>query len=542
LADSTRKSNCEPEDDLPVPAQQVRDGTKRRLFWSVGAQFIAIALRVVQQLVLVPVLIWGWGAELYQDWIIVFSATASLSMFDLGMQIYFNNALQIAWSRQDIRAYRRLIATGFGTYAVILSAAVLLLTGTLSVFSWSALLGTRGMSPSAVLWTAGLLATATLVLIPFCILTGVYRARGDYGLSATVSTAADVFRAFGACAVVTFGGPPIIAAWVYFGIALVAWILVVLDQRRRYGEAPLAIDLPTMQETKLAASKAALYMAPTFVTPVVANGPVILLGMLSTTPGAVVTFVVSRTFTGVIRQMVQQLCFGVGGEIGRKHALEDFAGVRRLLTGAGRLAAGTAGLLGGIGLVLAEPFIRIWTHGQVPYDPWLVNALIVTIILTAPAQAAFMIFLFTNKPAVLPLANGGYAIGTLVFCALLIGNFSALGAAIGTGLAECLSMGLLLPYVACREVSLPFLPSLRHWGAIALLGSGVSYGAAIAIARFLPVANFSSLIEFAVLWTIVIAIPAFFLVADRTLRDWILRQARSRISGLLQSVTRTKAE
>ena len=95
-------------------------GVRRRLFMSFGSQSVAILLRIAQQFLLVPILIRGWGIELYADWIIISSAAGFLAMLDFGLQAYFINALLVAWSKKDLVAYRRLISTAIFIYGAII--------------------------------------------------------------------------------------------------------------------------------------------------------------------------------------------------------------------------------------------------------------------------------------------------------------------------------------------------------------------------------------------------------------------------------------
>src|SRR5262249_48895872 len=84
----------------------VRSGLGARLLRSFGFQSLDVVLRVVQHLIIVPVLIWAWGADLYQDWIVLLAATNFLSILDFGMQTFFVNSMLVAWTRQSLKAYR----------------------------------------------------------------------------------------------------------------------------------------------------------------------------------------------------------------------------------------------------------------------------------------------------------------------------------------------------------------------------------------------------------------------------------------------------
>ena len=237
-------------------------------------------------------------------------------------------------------------------------------------------------------------------------------------------------------------------------VSALLWLAMVADLRKRFGTVPFAFAWPTHVELKTLATQSALYFVPSAATPIVLALPVLLLGRMTAESNAVLAYTVFRTFTGLVRQFVAQLCLPVGSEMARQQALGDYGKLRKLFTAGGRLTAGLAGVMGGVTFILAEPFLRIWTHGAVAYDPWLLSAFLVTVILLAPAQVAMVLYFYNNRPLILVVGHGGYAIGTVVFCGLLIKDFSAVGAAAGTGLAEFVFIGLLVSATAAREIAI----------------------------------------------------------------------------------------
>ena len=90
----------------------------------------------------------------------------------------------------------------------------------------------------------------------------------------------------------------------------------------------------------------------------------------------------------LLRQLAQQLALASGVEMARQAAQTDLAALRGLAMTTGRVLAGLIGLLAGGLWVAAEPALRFWTQGQVAYEPWLIGALLATILVITPAQVA----------------------------------------------------------------------------------------------------------------------------------------------------------
>jgi O-antigen/teichoic acid export membrane protein len=235
-------------------------------------------------------------------------------------------------------------------------------------------------------------------------------------------------------------------------------------------------------------------------------------------PAAVVTYAVTRTMVGIIRQTIVQLCHAVGGEIANQHAVGDFDATRLLVVSTGRLAAGAAGLLGGFVVVAARPLLHRWTSGAVIDDPWLVGVFVATIIATAPAQVAYITFLYTNKPTALVASNLVQAVGTVVLCVLLIARWSAVGAALATGLAEGLAVGIYLPYLLCREISLPVLSYLGRCAVVAVTAFVLSLAVAQGCVALMPDETATQLGAIGLIWAALVTGPAFFLLFSAPMR------------------------
>lgn len=505
---------------------------KNRLLVSFGAQGLAIILRVIQQLLLVPILIYYWGSGFYQDWIIVFSASSLLAVVDFGTQAYFGNALLIAWSQNNITGFRRLFSVALWIYSVILLLSITVIMIISDNGGWNIILGTRVMSEDTTLWTFLPLTIATLGLVPIGVFTALYRVHGDYVHGTVFYVIADAGRGFGICLVAFWGGTTVIAAWVFFAIACLYWGVVLVDLRRRFGPIPWFMGMPSRSELREAVSGSSRYFIPGIVSIVILNIPIIVLGRLDDTPGAIVAFSVVRTFTGFVRQMVLQICFPIGFEMARQSALGEALKLKQIFVAGGRLTSGMAGILGGFTLVVADIFIRIWTHGSVSSTSFIVIIFLFTIIFMSPSQVASVFFQSNNKPNILVISHGVYSVSAIIFCVILVRHFSATGAAIGVGLAECVSVGILLPYAASRDISLPLGAYFARCYLVALCAFAASWAVAWAVQVVIAAQTIYQLGLLGIVWSSLILLPSYFLLLSATERSWLLREARGRMRFL----------
>jgi O-antigen/teichoic acid export membrane protein len=505
----------------PVEDGDAGHGLVGRLMRTFSLQSVDLVLRTVQQLLVVPVLIRHWGTELYQDWIVLFSAANFLVILDLGMQTYFVNSLLIAWSRRDHCAFKRHIGVAMTLYVVVLLIAVAALGASMLVVPWPAWLGIKALSSSGALRCGAFLIVGLLALIPLGIFTGVYRVRGDYSLSVATVMFTQIATGYVLCAIAMLGGSPESAAAMYLFASAAAWILVAADQRRRYGAFSLSISAPTESELRMAAAKSAQYTVPGIAAPIVQHFPVILLGMWGAA-GAVLMYSIVRILTGLVRQITLQPNYPVGLEMSRLYAGKNIAGVGKLFSNAGHVTSGISGLFGGFILAAGEPAIRVWTNGQVAYDPWLTTIFVGVIVIGAPAQVAFILFYHINRPRMLVLANGGHALGTMLLCLVLVPKYAALGAAAATGLTELVFVGLLLPFAACRLLAMPVVAYFANCGTVAIVMFFLSYTATWAMMAAMPVHDTRDFVVLGGLWAVVLSLPAYFLVLTSSMRRHIL--------------------
>ncbi len=498
---------------------------RRRLFSSFNAQSIAILLRVAQQTIMVPALITGWGTGVAQDWILISAGAGLFAMCDFGAQVHFANSLVIDWARGDRAAYCRTFSIAMTCYGAIVLLVMSGLLGLSLLAPIDTMLGTKLLSENGVQWAFDLMALSTICLLPIGVVGAIYRAHGDYSHGVVLVIAAEAARGFGVCLVAYLKAGPEIAAGLNLMIALLLWAVMLFDLRRRFGPIPFVPIRPRRSELLRAIWQSGLYFIPSAATPLVLTIPVLMLGRLSAAENAVLSYTVYRTLTGFVRQFVNQMCHPIGAEMSRQQAMGDLTRLRKLFLAGGRLAAGVAGLFGGVTLVLASPFLRIWTHGAVPDNLPLLTAFLVTAILLAPAQMAMVLFLYNNRPLALVLGNGGYAAGTALLCALLVKGYSAAGAAAGTGIAEFLFIGVLVTVIAARDVAVSAVRYIVLSTATAVAGFGVSLGIARALQGLMDEQTLAGLFLVGSLWAAAVALPAYFIVLHAEERRWVRTQA-----------------
>jgi hypothetical protein len=150
---------------LGALAARDRRGLRRRLALGYGAQGLFLAVRVLEQIVLVPVFLAAWGTELYRDWLVLYASAGFLPLLDLGMTFYFRNALRAAWARGDRAGFERLLQVRLGLYAGLLLVVAPLAVGAGSVLVAQGAIDLHAIAPHDASAVFALLAAASLLLL-----------------------------------------------------------------------------------------------------------------------------------------------------------------------------------------------------------------------------------------------------------------------------------------------------------------------------------------------------------------------------------------
>ena len=257
----------------------------------------------------------------------------------------------------------------------------------------------------------------------------------------------------------------------------------------------------------------------------ITNGPIILLGIFAPASSAVIVYSISRTLSGLVRQILSLMNTSNGVEMSRLMAEGHHDLANKLYRGMGRLMSGVAGILSGAIFVIAPIFLEIWTLGKVTFDPVLFAALLMAIILTSPSLCGFSVLLHNNRPRPLAIAFVAHAGAGILLCLLLIPQYSAAGAAISFGIAEFFSVGLFVAIIGARFKNVPVWSFMGVTLGAAFAGSVASYLLTYGLFGVIQPNSMMSLILFFIIW-LCMAAPLIYLVGfNRNMRQWFYVKA-----------------
>lgn len=89
------------------------------------ANFYGIGVRLLNQIVLVPLYIIYWGSELYSDWIIISAMTVIFSMSDIGLNNVIQNRFSMRFAENNISECKSLLSNNILIVSVIFAIALI---------------------------------------------------------------------------------------------------------------------------------------------------------------------------------------------------------------------------------------------------------------------------------------------------------------------------------------------------------------------------------------------------------------------------------
>lgn len=411
-------------------------GAIRRLISGIGSQGAGLVLMTAVNLLSVPVLLAAWGTEAYAQWMVAFSAASLLALLDGGLHGTFTNRIRHDWSQGDAEQVTRHFRLGITLYAVPVAIGTVLAVG----LSWAAVLP----APFAFL------AVGVIAALPRGLVSGILSAGGRFALEVWLILPSVVLPMIAVMLAANWGASPRQSAMLFAATGVVlGWLPLVIAIRRLHGDLDWRPCRPRWTQVASVARHAPLFFLPQGANLLLLHGPVLLLARFGSGEG-VVLFTMLRTFTGMVRQVVQQSAIPVGIELANQRSRQDEAQIRILRLFSGRLLSALAGLGAGASWVVGGQFFPLWSHGAVVFAPVAAALFLAPTVLSAPLAPGVALLRHWHDPVPQGVGVAIQAGAGLLACALLIPIWGVVGAIAGLATAEMLAVFCFLRPAAAR--------------------------------------------------------------------------------------------
>jgi O-antigen/teichoic acid export membrane protein len=438
--------------------------TKRRLMLGFLTSWVGKLSSTVIQFVQIPVFLHFWSVPLYGEWMIVNSIPAYLSFSNVGFGSVAGNEMTMLVARDDRDAALRIFQSCWWLIAIICTATIVLLSGTLYYLPASRLLKLTTLGEADTKWIIFYLGVSVLLGQLEQLLQSAYRAIGRYPYGTFLKNMFSLF-AFGCMiAAVILGAGARMTALVFAAVNVAITIFFCFLVRRDIPWIEYGWQHASIAEIRKLARPAFAYMGFPLGNALTLQGSLLAVGY-ALGPADVVIFSTARTVSRVALQMVQMVNNTFEPEMSIAFGAGNYELTRTLLRRACQLALLVALVLVLVMLSFGPWFLVHWTGGRVPPSRPLLSILLVVVVLYALWSTCGTLMTSTNQHQRLATY---YILGTsvaCVLCYLLARAYGLYGAAASLLINEILMNLYVVP--ACLRIAhdnLPdFLASMLHY-------------------------------------------------------------------------------
>ncbi len=295
----------------------------KRLCQGIGANFLGQIINIVSRIVLVPLFLLAWGADIYGEWLLLSSMVAYLSLTDMGGASYIGNRMTQAYASRDDVLFRKILHTGLVLFLTLPLAVFIIFIVGISWFNLTSFLHITQTSHRLVIVVLVLLGFQFIISLPQGILLRVYFAAEMLPRGVMLANLMQLTNL-----ILLAGG-----LWLHLGMVAIASLQLI-----PYGLiAAIALwDLNRKfpQFNILSLAEADFAFGLSFIKPslhfflfqmgqaVSLQGTVLVVGMLLG-PVQVVLFSTMRTIVNLMRSFLDQLTHAAWPEMTRLDAQQD---------------------------------------------------------------------------------------------------------------------------------------------------------------------------------------------------------------------------
>jgi hypothetical protein len=206
--------------------------TKRQLVLGFLTNWVGKLSATVVQFIQIPVFLHFWSVPLYGEWMIVNSIPAYLSFSNAGFGSVAGNEMTMMVARDDRNGALRVFQSCWWLIAIICTATILLLSGTLYYLPAARLLKLSALGESDTKWIIFYLGVSVLLGQLEQLLQSAYRCIGRYSYGTLLKNIFSLV-AFAAMIVsVALGMGPRMTALIFASINIAVTLVMCVMVRR----------------------------------------------------------------------------------------------------------------------------------------------------------------------------------------------------------------------------------------------------------------------------------------------------------------------
>jgi O-antigen/teichoic acid export membrane protein len=405
-------------------------GRVRPLSLNLAANATTTAIMAGFQIISVPVFLNYWGAPLYGEWLALNSLSAYIQASDAGLNSATANELSYHYSRAEHTRCVTLLNNNL--FFVCSTFTVMLLAFLISAWAgvFAAVFRFSNMEPATINVCLLLLFVHVFFGTLGNLLNGIYRATDRYARGITFDNATRLAdNAVILAAVATnFSVTKVLALSV---LTKAAGVAVKYADARRIFSWPLGTRYLNRRELRRMMAPALSFFSLPVSNAVAFQGPILAVSYFF--GGSAVTVVSTmRTLANLPKSVIDIIHRSVWPELSLAYGRADVAALRALHRQTVLVSVAVAAAAGLVLLFAGPAIYKVWTRGEVQFEPMLLRLFLISLILNALWTANSVVLQATNSHAAFSMALlGGSALALIVTLVLLSAGFPFTWVALG---------------------------------------------------------------------------------------------------------------
>lgn len=413
----------------------------RRVGFTFGAQVYSQVVNVGVQIALVPILLYGWGAERYGVWLLLSAIPTYLTFSDFGFTLSAKNEMTIRMAQGDKHGALVTYQSVF-MLLIFVSISVSLLTFVV-VFGvpLGAFLNLGDVSEIEAKTVLFLLSLNVILYQYLLLVSSCMRAAGrpaaEVVFAGTIRLLAGILTGVSAllgAGLVTVAALIVGSTVLSFAVAFF-WLLSVAPDLR------LGTAHASRREVSRLFHPSVSFMSQTLGQAFAINGPVMALGMVAR-PMDVVIFSTCRTLTRLGTTATNMIGAAMMPEYSRIFGLGNFALFRRLTFLNFLASLGIASVYFIALSLIGGWLLSLWTKGQVGIEQPFFTLLLLSVVGEMLWTALFIPLGAINRHVVTAHAYGGLALLGVVSGYFLARPYGLDGVAIPLVFVNLIMLGM----------------------------------------------------------------------------------------------------
>ena len=443
----------------------------RAVLTSTVLQVLSLALGMADRIVISALMLRLWGVGVFEDWSVLIATTSLLGFLDLGLHMTFGSMFTEAYQSGQHDLFRRRVAAALFINGCIMILGVGVVLAVALSGNAEFIAHTPHISDPAAALVLVLTGAVTAIQTFSGAVVTIYRAQGLYSRSQAIDFGTTLARIVLTLICLGIGGTPVVIAAVMLVVQAASTLIVIPQDFSRLDQGlRLRPSLPHRAELREISRIAPQFYIQHATNVALLNLPVVLVPLAVDAPGAVASFLFTRTLVNVMRQIMAALSNALGIELSRLYAADTAASkiAVELTRSSDLITVVSACAYGGL-LVTNGSLMAVLSGGKLEGNLALVAILGSALVANAPFAGTLAFLNYSGRIVHLTWSR---IITVSISCigALLFLRFGLLGIGLALALGETVGGAIVYLRIASEQANMSVRSYLSHTARLVIVG------------------------------------------------------------------------